>query len=91
MAEALFALTLDTLAEGTAEAGFKYGIKHNDWIETSNSWLGWGNEILARVKYRLGHLDESIQHYKIAISHEPNNMYLLKNYIKALEEAYNKN
>lgn len=91
MSEAFLSLTLDTLAEATAEAGFKYGIKHNDWVETSNSWLGWGNDILARAKYRLGHLDESIQHYKIAVSHEPNDIQLLKNYIAALEEAHNKN
>ena len=90
MSEAFLSLTLDTLAEATAEAGFKYGIKHNDWVETSNSWLGWGNDILARAKYRLGHLDESIQHYKIAVSHEPNDIQLLRNYIMALEIAHSK-
>lgn len=37
MSEAFLSLTLDTLAEATTEAGFKYGIKHNDWVETSNS------------------------------------------------------
>ena len=30
MAEAYLALTLNTLAEATAEAGFKYGVKHNN-------------------------------------------------------------
>lgn len=37
MAEAYVSLTLHTLAEATAKAGFEYGVKHNDWVETANS------------------------------------------------------
>lgn len=89
MAEAYLCLKIYTLAESTAEAGFKHGIKHNDWVETGNSWLGWGYDILARSKHNLNDISNAIENYKIAISHEPNDVILLKNYISALENAYN--
>lgn len=89
MAEAYLGLTLNTLAEATAEAGFKYGVKHNDWVETANSWLGWGHEILGAAKSNLGRYDESIQHFNKALQHEPNNVELLKQFNSVLQVAYN--
>ena len=86
MAEAYYSLTLYTLAEATAKAGFEYGAKHNDWVETANSWLGWGFEILGKTQGQLNKIDESINNLKIALQYEPNDINLLKQYIYCLEQ-----
>ena len=78
MAEAYLALGLNTLAEATAEAGFKYGVKHNDWVETANSWLGWGHEILGKAKGKLEQYDDAIYNLKMALKHDPYNSILLR-------------
>jgi len=89
MGEMYNIMKMYTLAEATIEAGFKYGKQHYDWVERGNTWLGWGYDLLGVAKFNLNDYKEASKNMQIAISHEPNDNRLLRNYISCLE-AINK-
>lgn len=89
MAENYLRLQITTLADASARAGFHFGIKHNNWVETANSWLGWGQHILGVTNHNLGNYDDSIKFFQQALEHEPDNIELLHQYNSVLQLAYN--
>ena len=78
-----------TLAEAIIEAGFKYGKQHYDWVERGDTWLGWGYDLLGVAQFNLKNYEEASKNMQIAVSHEPTDNRLLRNYISCLE-AINK-
>jgi len=86
MGEMYNLMKMYTLAEAIVKTGFEYGKQHFDWVERGNTYLGWGYDLLGVAQFQLKKYEEASTNMQIAVKHEPNDIRLLKNYIKCLEK-----
>ena len=86
MGEMYNLMQMYTLAEAMVKTGFEYGKQHFDWVERGNTYLGWGYDLLGVAQFQLKKYEEAAGNMQIAVKHEPNDIRLLKNYIKCLEK-----
>jgi tetratricopeptide (TPR) repeat protein len=91
MAEMYNIMGMFTLAESCVKAALEYGTHKYDWVEKANTWLGWSNDVLSVSEFNLGKIDEAMKNLEIALSHEPNDARLLKNYNACLKEKLKEN
>ena len=90
MAQAFNASHVFTMAEAAVLAGFKNSIQKFDWVETGNSWTSEGHAILGAVYINMKKYQEAAEQLKTALSYDPENPRLMKQYILVLEELTNK-
>lgn len=79
MAECYNDMHMFTLAEGCIECARKYGIQHNDWLENAYTYHGWLEDVASVTEFNLHNIDEAIKNIKIALSHNPDDVRLLRN------------
>lgn len=81
---------LYTIGEAMIKAGFANSVRHFDWTERKDFWLGKGNLLLALSQYNLKKYDDALENAKIALKHDPDNTTLLKIAVVGLENQVTK-
>jgi len=90
MGDVYNAMQLYTLSEAIIKAGFENSVRHYDWTERKDFWLGKGNLLLAISQYNQKKYDSALENAKIALKHDPDNVLMLKIAVVALEKKVDK-
>lgn len=90
MGDVYNAMQLYTLSEAIIKAGFENSVRHYDWTERKDFWLGKGNLLLAISQYNQKKYDSALENAKKALKHDPDNVLMLKIAVVALEKKVDK-
>lgn len=78
LARIYLTMKMPTLAKGMLDIARDYTNRKYVWVEQTNSWVSELEELFAFTYYELKDYDLALENAKIALSHDPDNINLLK-------------
>lgn len=89
LADLFLAKRQPTIAIGLIKTALEFTYQHFNWVERKDNWLYKAEELLFYGYEMLDNVEEAYKYGKIAVQHMPENVELLKKYIRILEKKIN--